>query len=232
MKFYPVRPHSLHISLQLPKDHAADLDAALPLSVMKCLFAILGDPRRCVDGKVRLVRLLGGEIVSPPPAPAMLFSSISRRHSHWNEDDEAIGEVPQAPLVQQYKFMRLSPHVNYEPVAVVLKGLQLTYEPGNFLTPQQYKTNPRLRELFDRLVAWAPSRPRWRRGKCKSSSVLSAPACSRSRDGQPAHGLAYIGYCLDYLSQAASVVQRAPERLRIGGKRWNSDRCLPPCDGD
>jgi fido (protein-threonine AMPylation protein) len=57
--------------------------------------------------------------------------------------------------VQQFKFLRLSPKLDYEMIAMGLKGLQLSLRPGGFLSPAQYKSSSRHRELFHGLVEWA-----------------------------------------------------------------------------
>lgn len=198
MRFYPVRPHSVHISLQLPHDQPYEPDRALPPAVMRCLFAMLGDPRRCLDGKVRLVRLTGSEIVTRGQAPAMLFSAIARRRSEGGED----GYDPDArrgPLVQQFKFLRLAPRINYEPVAVALKGLQIRYGPGNFLTAGQYRRSASLRQLWHDLLDWGDAPTPLPAAEIDDFLAAVHDGLARERHGQPAHGEAYIGFCLDHL---------------------------------
>jgi hypothetical protein len=212
IRFYPVRPHSLHLSLQLSEDHRPGPDDALPLSAMKCLFAILGDPRPCVDGKVRITRLTGPEIVSRGPHPQMVFSSVSRRHSQGSGDQEYLPAAEsKGTLVQQFKFMRLSPRTNYEPVAMALKGLQLHYQPGSFLTPAQARDNPRLLNLFEQLAEWGDNpQPIPERDVRKFLSAIHQGLRIEQND-QPAHSEAYIGFCLDSL---AGEIKRFNRLLR------------------
>ncbi|MHC4293999.1 MAG: gamma-glutamylcyclotransferase family protein, partial [Planctomycetota bacterium] len=115
-QFYNIRPHSVHFSLQLRRQHRPQGDRMLPLTAMKCLFAIAGDPVRDETGLLKINRLVSDEIINADPAPNMMFSDISRRHSaeldeaEWVRPGHAAGRY-----VQQFKFARLSPHINYEP---------------------------------------------------------------------------------------------------------------------
>ncbi len=199
MRFYPVRPHSVHISLQMPQQDGHDADRPLPLAVLKCLFALLGDPRRCIDGQLRIMRLTGEEIVNRQPVPRMLMSSVARRRSAGSTGEDMPGVGGPGTLVQQFKFMRLSPAINYEPVAVALKGLQLRYQPGCFLTPTQYRDRPELRELFEALTAWAESPAPLSEAEVGGFLDAIHEGLMTERHGRPSHGRAYIGYCLDHL---------------------------------
>ena len=93
--FFPITPHSLHISLQIRSRRRSASDRLLPLGLMKCLFAIAGDPVRLEGDGVRIVRLTTEEIIRSDVAPQMLFSEISHRHSAAGEDSVAmIGSMP------------------------------------------------------------------------------------------------------------------------------------------
>ena len=156
MRFYDVAPHSLHISLQLRSQHRPRQSRLLPLYVVKCLLAIGGDPGPDESGKVTIRRLSADEIVRVEPDPNMLFCEISKRHSaDFGDDLAARGPNATGVYVQQFKFLRLSERINYEPVILALKGLQMSLRPGSFMTPTQYRTSRQHRELFGAIMDWA-----------------------------------------------------------------------------
>jgi len=126
-------------------------DRLLPLEAMKCLLALAGDPAREGDGRVRVRRLAGEEIIRIKPAKHMLFSQTSRRRA---ADEDADLPASRGRWVQQFKFLRLSPEINYEPIIVALKGLQVFYKPGSFLTGAQFRREDAMREMFEELVRW------------------------------------------------------------------------------
>jgi gamma-glutamylcyclotransferase (GGCT)/AIG2-like uncharacterized protein YtfP len=154
--FYPVAPHSVHVSLQIRSLRHPDENRLLPLEVMKCLFAVAGDPLRQPDGLVRVQRLATDEIITAGDRPHMLFSQVSLRRSS-DRDDLAVPIVsPRSPgrYVQQFKFLRLSPSLNYEPIALALMGVQVALAPGSFMTAAQYETRRKHRKLYHELVEW------------------------------------------------------------------------------
>ena len=57
--------------------------------------------------------------------------------------------------IQQYKFIRLDKHANYEPLIMCLKGLQLEYNPGEYLTAEQMAASPRLARGYRELKEWS-----------------------------------------------------------------------------
>jgi gamma-glutamylcyclotransferase (GGCT)/AIG2-like uncharacterized protein YtfP len=160
-RFYPVLPHSLHISLQVRSRRRPVQDRLLPAGVMQCLFAIAGDPVRREDGSWKINRLVTEKIIREDVTPHMLFSEISLRHSIDSEDTVAmIGSLRgKGRYVQQFKFLRLSPHINYEPIAMALAGLQMSLAPGTFMTATQYLASRRHRGLYHDLIDWG-GRPR------------------------------------------------------------------------
>jgi hypothetical protein len=104
--------------------------------------------------------------------------------------------------VQQFKFLRLSPDLNYEPIVIALKGVQLSYRPGTYLTPQQYRASPKHKELFDAILDWS-----------RNPTAISEPEIMAflghiydglltERRGKPAHGEAYIAWALSSLRKS------------------------------
>ncbi len=210
IEFYDVHPHSLHISLQLRSPNRPESNRPLPLDVMKCLFALGGDPMRGSDGVVRLLRLANEEIVrlsgegvkrtsTPAAVPHMLFTQTSRRRSM-----EAEGSEPgsKGRWVQQFKFLRLSKSINYEPIAMALKGLQIQYKPGTFLMAPQLRTNPELGELAAELVRWGKNAHPLSRGAIEEFLGAVHDGLMVESRRKPAHEEDYIAHCLSELRQA------------------------------
>jgi hypothetical protein len=155
IRFYHIAPHSLHISFQLRNQHRPGQNRLLPLYAMKCLFILAGDPVRSEGGKVVMRRLTSDEIMRINPEPNMLFCEISKRHSSDTGESLASFGPGNGRFVQQFKFIRLSPKLDYEVIALGLKGLQLSLRPDGFLSPAQYKNSAKHRDLFHGLVDWA-----------------------------------------------------------------------------
>ena len=215
VRFYQVAPHSLHVSLQLRSPNRPVQDRPLPLEIMKCLFALTGDPVPAEAGGVKITRLCGEEIIRKKPDMQMLFAETSRRRSV--EED---AEVPAARgrWVQQFKFLRLSPAVNYEPIIMALKGLQIHFKPGSFLTAPQYRTRPALAELFKELVRWGGRATPLGDGTIEEFLAAVHEGLMREHRGQPAHKAAYIAYCLarlrDELNRFNDFVRRQARPAR------------------
>jgi hypothetical protein len=196
MDFYDIVPHSLHISLQLRSRHRPVQSRHLPLGVLKCLFALAGGPKVAPGGGVVVTRLGGEEIIRVSPETQMLFSQISRRRSS-EEDDFQTGR--QDHWVQQFKFLRLDRDLNYEPVIMALKGLQIHYKPGSFLTAAQHRSKASMRQLFERLAAWGTS------ASPLGSSEIEEFLCGvyegllREYRSRPAHSPAYVAWSLAQL---------------------------------
>ncbi|HUT01770.1 MAG TPA: gamma-glutamylcyclotransferase family protein [Phycisphaerae bacterium] len=238
-RFFRIVPHSVHISFQLRKQQRPVQDRLLPMAAMKCLFAIAGDPVRLSDGRVQILRLVSDEIITADPTPHMLFSEITRRHS--SESDESYPSV-RAPrdsgrYVQQFKFLRLAPDLNYEPIVLALKGLQISRRPGGFLTPAQYEASPRHRRCFERLLAWG-THPKPIHASERATFLGAVEEGLHSeRRGRPAHSGAYIAWAIDQLramlarfnalvGQTAHSASRRTEAQRAARARQKS----PPTD--
>jgi len=223
-RFFEIAPHSVHISLQLRGWRRAHADRLLPLSAMKCLFAIAGDPRRDESGKLQINRLVSDEIITDSPAPGIMFSQISRRHSRRDDDDElASTDRTSGRYVQQFKFLRLSPDLNYEPIAMALKGLQLKFAPGSFMTGEQYRTKPKHKERFEELLAWGASAGSIPRDEMESFLGAVYEGLMTERRAGPAHSEAYIAWSMDQLRsmlRAFNALARRPHRqTRKAGAR-------------
>ncbi len=211
-RFYEVSPHSVHISLQLRSSRPPSADRPLPLAIMKCLLAIAGEPRFTEDGRFIIGRAVGDEIRRGSPDPTMLFSQVTWRRSSDSPDSHALLRAPtgRGRYVQQFKFLRLASRLNYEPIIIALKGIQLRLKPGNFLVADQYRQVPKLQRLYDRLLGWAaqpePLSPK------DTETFLNAvyEGLMAERRGQSAHSPAYIHWSLDRLR---AMLRRFNDRL-------------------
>jgi hypothetical protein len=202
IRFYDITPHSVHISLQLRTRHKPARNRLLPLPIMKCLFAIAGDAARDDKGRLRINRLTSDEIITFTPVPHMLFTEISIRHSgSWDEESESPGYWPHQSgrYVQQFRFLRLSPRLNYEPIILGLKGLQISQRPGTFLTADQYESDPKHRRLFNELVAWGAQPQPIPQDEIEMFLRSVYDGLMTERRGKPAHGEAYIAWATDQL---------------------------------
>ncbi|MHC4981833.1 MAG: gamma-glutamylcyclotransferase family protein [Planctomycetota bacterium] len=200
-RFYDIAPHSVHISLQLRTRHKPALHKLLPLPVMKCLFAIAGDPARDIHGRLRINRLTSDEIITLEPIPHMLFSEITVRRSGGEEKWDQFGRRPDATwrYVQQFRFLRLSPRLNYEPIVLGLKGLQIHLRPGTFLAADQYEANAKHKRLFDELIAWGAEPEPIPDREIETFLRSVYKGLMTERRGRPAHSEAYIVWGINQL---------------------------------
>ena len=155
VNFYDVRPHSLHLSLQLRKNQIGN-QKILPLGFVKCLLVLGGGTERKGTGRLWISRMGYDEIKQYEYGEELVFARTSKRRWYLGGDDIANKPPAQATThVQQYKFIRLEKRANYEPLIMCLKGLQLSYNPADYLTADQLKNNPRLQQQYEELKKWA-----------------------------------------------------------------------------
>lgn len=154
--FFQIRPHSLHLSFQLRRDQIGR-QRVLPLGFIKCLLALGGGPERR-SGGMWVSRLGEDEITQNTYGEELVFSRTSRRNWYMGLDAEEVDEKPPAQAttcVQQYKFIRLERRANYEPLILCLKGLQMSWNPGDYLKAEQMRRDPRLYRHYRELKDWA-----------------------------------------------------------------------------
>jgi gamma-glutamylcyclotransferase (GGCT)/AIG2-like uncharacterized protein YtfP len=154
--FYPISPHSLHLSFQLRKNQIGH-QTVLPLSFVKCLFVLGGGTQISNTGQVFVTRMSQDEIRQDRYGEELVFARTSKRMCNLSTPDETDSQPQFQPvsIVQQYKFIRLDGRANYEPLIMALKGLQLSINPGDYLTSAQLASNPRLQEEYEELKDWA-----------------------------------------------------------------------------
>ncbi len=196
VNFYDVRPHSLHLSLQLRKSQR-DNQKILPLSFVKCLLALGGGPERRSTGRLWISRMGHDEIKQYEYGEELVFARTSKRRWYLGGDDIANKLPAQATThVQQYKFIRLEKRVNYEPLIMCLKGLQLSYNPSDYLTAEQLKNNPRLQEQYEELKKWASKPTEISRQNIDRFIRTVQDGLMKEGHRRPVHTLHYIDWVL------------------------------------
>lgn len=194
--FYDVAPHSLHLSFQLRKKQIGT-QKLLPLGFVKCLFVLGGGLQQKSAGRLWVSRMGHDEITQDKRGIELVFARTSKRKWYLGADYIA-DKTPShaAAFVQQYKFIRLDPRANYEPLILCLKGLQLNYNPADYLTAEQLRSSSRLRAEFKQLREWAAE-------PTPISPNTIAKFLSTIRTGlmnewlhRPAHKLHYIDWAL------------------------------------
>ena len=196
VNFYDVRPHSLHLSLQLRKSQR-DNQKILPLGFVKCLLALGGGLERKGTGRMWVSRMGYDEIKQYEYGEELVFARTSKRRWYLGGDDIANKLPAQATThVQQYKFIRLEKKANYEPLIMCLKGLQLSCNPADYLTAEQLKNNPKLQGQYEELKKWAAE-------PTEISHQMISKFVRTVQDGlmseghhRPAHTLHYIDWIL------------------------------------
>jgi hypothetical protein len=199
MFFYDVRPHSLHFSFQLMRRQIGN-QKPLPLEFAQCLLALGGDLAEDASGKLKIGRMQYDEITQRERGEELVFARTGRRSWYMGEDEIADKAPQQATThVQQYKFIRLRKQTDYEPLILGLKGLQVAYNPGDYLTTTQLQTNAKLRSNYERLKDWS-SAPRKIDDKTIGDFLdVVQQGLMNERHNRPAHQLHYINWAVSAL---------------------------------
>jgi gamma-glutamylcyclotransferase (GGCT)/AIG2-like uncharacterized protein YtfP len=193
--FFQIRPHSLHLSFQLRRNQIGK-QRVLPLGFVKCLLALGGGPAPGPQG-IWISRLCQGEITQVTTGEELVFARTSRRNWYLGGDD--IGDRPPAQAtthVQQYKFIRLEKSANYEPLILCLKGLQLGFNPGDYLRPEQMQDDPRLARDYQELKEWAARPTELGPHTIRRFIDVVHQGLMYERHRRPAHNLHYIDWAL------------------------------------
>jgi gamma-glutamylcyclotransferase (GGCT)/AIG2-like uncharacterized protein YtfP len=194
--FYNVRPHSLHLSFQLRKNQIGN-QKVLPLGFVKCLLVLGGGPEQKHTGRLWVSRMGYDEITQREYGEELVFARTSKRR--WYLGDNQIADKPPAQAtthVQQYKFIRLERRANYEPLILCLKGLQLAYNPADYLSAEQLKESPKLRRQYDELKRWAAEPTEISTQTIKRFLDTVQSGLSNEGHRRPAHKLHYIDWAL------------------------------------
>lgn len=154
VRFYPVNPHSLHLSFQL-RHTQVNKQTVLPMSFAKCLFVLGGGTQLTAGGRLGVSRMIQNEIQRSDFGEELVFARTSKRRFKMTPD-AALNQAAKYPTyIHQYKFMRLESRANYEPLIMAIKGLQLAINPGDYITAEQLAASRRLRNEYRELREWA-----------------------------------------------------------------------------
>jgi len=197
--FYGVKPHSLHLSFQLRKRQINN-QRVLPLDYVKCLLVLGGGLEQRNTGRLWVSRLSQDEITRRDFGEELIFARTSKRSWFLPFDDIGERTPPQATThIQQYKFIRLDPRANYEPLILGLKGLQLAYNPGDYLSAEQLKKHPDLRRDYEELRKWANEPTPIDKAVIKEFLRTIHKGLMNERHHKPAHKLHYIRWAMNSL---------------------------------
>jgi hypothetical protein len=197
VNFYDVRPHSLHLSFQLRRKQIGR-QKMLPLGFVKCLLVLGGGPERKATGKLWLSRMGYDEITQYGAGEELVFARTSKRNWYLGGDDIANRPPKQATTyVQQYKFIRLRKNANYEPLILCLKGLQLAYNPGDYLSAEQLHKSGKLRREYEDLKKWAAEPTPIGHKTISKFLHIVRDGLMNEAHRHPAHKLHYIDWVLN-----------------------------------
>jgi len=210
--FYEVRPHSLHLSFQLRKNQIGR-QQILPLDFVKCLLALGGGLCQRDNDSLWLSRMGNDEIIQHQHGEELVFSRTSKRGWYLGEDEIADKPPIQATsYVQQYKFIRLEKRANYEPLILCLKGLQLSYNPADYITSEQLKADRKLSRDYEELKKWADQ-------PTEISDQTISRFLSEIRLGlmneahyRPAHKLHYIDWALSAIDVQLQMFNKTVQK--------------------
>jgi len=197
--FFDVRPHSLHLSFQLRRNQIGK-QKILPLGFVKCLLVLGGGPERKKTGRLWVSRMGYDEITQYAYGEEIVFARTSKRRWYLGGDEIADRPPAQATThVQQYKFIRLDGKTNYEPFILCLKGLQLAYNPADYLSAEQLQASGRLRAEYKQLKKWAAEPTQIAPQTIKK--FLSTVQFGLMNEGhrRPVHKLHYIDWALSWI---------------------------------
>jgi hypothetical protein len=127
----------------------------------------------------------------------LVFARTSNRR--WYMGDDEIAEKLPAQVtahVQQYKFIRLEKRANYEPLILCLKGLQLAYNPGDYLSADQLNADAKLRREYEELKNWAAEPAEISQQIISEFIKTVQQGLMNEAHRRPAHKLHYVDWAL------------------------------------
>ncbi|MHC5074449.1 MAG: gamma-glutamylcyclotransferase family protein [Planctomycetota bacterium] len=217
VSFYDVKPHSLHLSFQLRK-HQLGRQKVLPMGFVKCLLVLGGGLKQRIRGSIWVSRMQKYEILQHQYGEELVFARTSKRR--WYLGDDWIGDKIPAHTtasIQQYKFIRLEKATNYEPLILCLKGLQLAYNPADYLTAEQLRRNKRLRQEYEDLKKWADEPTQISPQTIMKFIGAVQDGLMNERIHQPVHKLHYIEWALSAIDVRLKLFNK-----ELGKSRWAS----------
>jgi len=196
VNFYDVHPHSLHLSFQLRKKQLGN-QKILPLAFVKCLLVLGGGPELKRTGRMWVSRMGYDEITQYGYGEELVFARTSKRNWYLGGDEIANKPPAQATTyVQQYKFIRLDRRANYEPLILCLKGLQLAYNPGDYLSAEQLSGSKKLQQQYEDLKKWAAEPTEISPQTISRFLKIVQYGLMHEGHRRPAHKLHYIDWAL------------------------------------
>lgn len=202
-------PHSLHLSFQLRKRQLGH-QKVLPLGFVKCLLVLGGGLEQRQPGRLWFSRVGYNEITQKSDGKEeFIFARTSRRKWYLGDDDIVDRTPTQATTwTQQYKFIRLEERANYEPLIMCLKGLQLAYNPADYLTADQLSSSTKLQKEYNELKSWVV-RPTSisPRTIARFLETMQYGLLHERRD-KPAHHLHYIDWAVSAVDVQLSMFNR------------------------
>jgi len=212
--FYDVKPHSLHLSFQLRRNQIGN-QKVLPLGFVKCLLVLGGGLERRGNGKLWVSRMHFDEIKQYEYGEELVFTRTSKRKWYMGTDDIADKSPTQATTyVQQYKFIRLDEHTNYEPFILCLKGLQLAYNPADYLSVEQLRTNKKLRSEYEELKQWSGEPTQISPQTITKFIKTVQEGLMREFHHRPAHKLHYIDWALNAISVQLHIFNEQTQKAQ------------------
>ena len=178
----------------------------LPLEFVKCLLVLGGGLRRLDSGQLWVSRMSHNEITAGRYGQELVFARTSKRR-WYTSNTEIAAKTPAHIITQvyQYKFIRLKARANYEPLIMALKGLQLAYNPADYLSVLQLSRSKNLRRNYEELKQWA-DKPSPISGKTITKFLSTVQrGLMNEHIHRPAHQLHYIDWALQF--------RRYPARL-------------------
>jgi gamma-glutamylcyclotransferase (GGCT)/AIG2-like uncharacterized protein YtfP len=213
--FYDVRPHSLHLSFQLRKNQIRK-QKILPLGFVKCLLVLGGGLEQKNTGRFWVSRMGHDEITQRSYGEELVFTRTSKRDWYMGEDE--IADRPpfrSSTYIQQYKFIRLDKRVNYETLILCLKGLQLGYNPADYLSAEQLKGNKKLQRDYDELKRWSADPTEINPRTIRQFLNTVQEGLMDEGHHRPSHELHYINWALTALDAQLRMFNK---QLRELGK--------------
>jgi hypothetical protein len=186
----------LHLSFQLRRNQIGK-QKVLPLPFIKCLLVLGGGLQQKDTGRLWVSRMGYDEITQREYGEELVFARASKRRWYLGGDEIADRPPAQATTyVQQYKFIRLDKRANYEPLILCLKGLQLAYNPADYLSAEQLRSSKRLQQQYEDLKRWAAEPTEI--SPQTISRFLNTVQTGLMNEGhrRPAHKLHYIDWAL------------------------------------
>ena len=91
--------------------------------------------------------------------------------------------------------------MNYELIAVALKGLQMGMSLGSFLTAKQHDSNQAYRKRFRKLLEWGANPQPLEENDIESFLAPVYRGLITERRGKPAHSEAYIAWAMNQVRE-------------------------------